>query len=76
MLNKLSSFLLFAGSIALVLFFLSVVVKAPDFNVLLIGGLVFFSGLFLYWLSPRKERKESSRFRLFRKGNDKNKGKK
>ena len=78
MLNKLGSFLLLVGGTFLVLFFLSVAANAVDFNLLVLGGLIFLFGFFFHWISPRKESSPSDRFHSLKKlrGKSSQKGKK
>ena len=67
MLNKLGSFLLLVGGTFVVLFVLSEVFKSPDFNLLVLGGLIFLFGLFLHWISPRQPSPPSDRFHSINK---------
>jgi predicted membrane channel-forming protein YqfA (hemolysin III family) len=67
MLNKLGSFLLLVGGTFLVLFVLSIVFHSVDFNLLVLGGLIFLFGSFVHWISPRQPSPPSDRFHSFNK---------
>jgi predicted membrane channel-forming protein YqfA (hemolysin III family) len=67
MLNKLGSFFLLVGGTFLALFVLSIVFHSVDFNLLVLGGLIFLFGAFLHWVSPRQPSPPSDRFHSFNK---------
>jgi predicted membrane channel-forming protein YqfA (hemolysin III family) len=67
MLNKLGLFLLVVGGTFLVLFVLSITAKSPEYNLLVLGGLIFLFGSFLHWISPRQPSPPSDRFHSFKK---------
>ncbi len=70
MLNKIGSFLLLVGGTFLVLFILSISAHAPDFNLLVMGGLIFLFGFFFHWVSPRPEPPSNDRFHTIKKLRD------
>jgi hypothetical protein len=67
MLNKIGSFLLLVGGTFLVLFILSIAANSPDYNLLVLGGLIFLFGFFFHWISPRPAPPPNDRFRSIKK---------
>jgi len=67
MLNKLGSFLLLVGGTFVVLFILSIAANSVDFNLLVLGGLIFLFGLFFHWINPRQPSVPSDRFHSLKK---------
>jgi len=67
MLNKLGSFILLVGAVFLALFGVSIAVNSIDYNLLLLGGLIFLFGLFFHWISPRQAPPPNERFRSLKK---------
>ena len=70
MLKKIGSFLLLMGGTFLVLFILSIAANKPDFNLLVLGGLIFLFGFFFHWISPRQASPPNERFRSIKKLRD------
>jgi len=67
MINKIGSFLLLFGAVLLALYVLSIASNAPDYNLLIIGGLVLLFGFFFRWISPRQPPPPSNRFNSVKK---------
>ena len=69
-LNRLGSFFIFIGILALFLFLISDISRMADFR-FLFGGIAFIVlGSLIKWMQPKPEKQPSTRFRMFRKQDD------
>ena len=69
-LNRLGSFFIFIGILALFLYLVSDVSRMADYR-FLFGGIVAIAlGSLIKWMHPRQDKPKSTRFRMFRKQDD------
>ena len=65
--NRIGKFLLLIGMGLIFLFLLSDIARSPDFNLLILGGLVSIAGILLIWSNPPPPPPPSGRLGLFRR---------